>query len=354
MLVERGEPRRDLQPRHRPRAVDPPRPWRACCAVGRRRGAHRRGPGAAAAGRHPAACAAMPARLRALGWAPRRTLADAMRDLWDSRCAWRRRRGGTRRAAAVMKILVTGGTGFLGRAVVRQLAPRHRLRLLVRPAASRQRFPDGVEFAAGDVTDRAEPRARRRRLRRGRPRRGAGQDPRARGGVRARQRRRARQRARGGAGGGRARASSTSRASSPSGRPKGCATAWRARAMASPSGAGRRVDQPYERTKALADRAARARHRRGRAAARRLPGRHLRSGRADRGQHRGAPPARPRAPADCRRCSAGRSGAGTTSFVDDVAAGIAAVLERAPAGVALRAGRRERHPGGVLSPGRRS
>jgi farnesol dehydrogenase len=52
-----------------------------------------------------------------------------------------------------LKILVTGGTGFLGRAVVRQLAPRHRLRLLVRPSASRERFPDGVEFAAGDVTD---------------------------------------------------------------------------------------------------------------------------------------------------------------------------------------------------------
>lgn len=54
-----------------------------------------------------------------------------------------------------MKILVTGATGFLGRRTVAALAPRHALRLLVRPAASRERFPTGVEFAAGDVTDRA-------------------------------------------------------------------------------------------------------------------------------------------------------------------------------------------------------
>jgi NAD+-dependent farnesol dehydrogenase len=54
-----------------------------------------------------------------------------------------------------MKILVTGGTGFLGRRVVSELAPRHALRLLVRPSASRERFPEGVEFAPGDVTDRA-------------------------------------------------------------------------------------------------------------------------------------------------------------------------------------------------------
>ena len=54
-----------------------------------------------------------------------------------------------------MKILLTGGTGFLGRRIAAELAPRHELRLLVRPGSSRERFPAGVEFAAGDVTDRA-------------------------------------------------------------------------------------------------------------------------------------------------------------------------------------------------------
>jgi farnesol dehydrogenase len=54
-----------------------------------------------------------------------------------------------------MRVLVTGGTGFLGRAIVHRLAPSHELTLLVRPAASREGLPDGVRFAAGDVTDRA-------------------------------------------------------------------------------------------------------------------------------------------------------------------------------------------------------
>lgn len=54
-----------------------------------------------------------------------------------------------------MKVLVTGGTGFLGRRIVSELAPRHALRLLVRSTASRERFPAGVEFATGDVADRA-------------------------------------------------------------------------------------------------------------------------------------------------------------------------------------------------------
>jgi farnesol dehydrogenase len=53
-----------------------------------------------------------------------------------------------------MKILVTGGTGFLGRRAVAALSPRHELTLLVRPGASRAGFPAGVAFAPGDVTDR--------------------------------------------------------------------------------------------------------------------------------------------------------------------------------------------------------
>src|SRR4051794_10035027 len=53
-----------------------------------------------------------------------------------------------------MKVLLTGGTGFLGRHIVSELAARHSLRLLVRRGSSRERFPAGVEFAEGDVTDR--------------------------------------------------------------------------------------------------------------------------------------------------------------------------------------------------------
>ena len=52
-----------------------------------------------------------------------------------------------------MKVLVTGGTGFLGRRTVDRLSREHTVRLLVRPSASRERFPDNVEFAEGDVTE---------------------------------------------------------------------------------------------------------------------------------------------------------------------------------------------------------
>jgi nucleoside-diphosphate-sugar epimerase len=71
-----------------------------------------------------------------------------------------------------MKVLVTGATGFLGRRLVAELAPRHALRLLVRPrggqrqtgrggetvtapAAAAQGFPEPVEIVTGDVADPA-------------------------------------------------------------------------------------------------------------------------------------------------------------------------------------------------------
>jgi farnesol dehydrogenase len=54
-----------------------------------------------------------------------------------------------------VKILITGGTGFIGRCLVGRLAAAHDLTLLVRGASSRDRFPAGARFATGDVTDRA-------------------------------------------------------------------------------------------------------------------------------------------------------------------------------------------------------
>lgn len=54
-----------------------------------------------------------------------------------------------------MKLLVTGGTGFLGRRTVERLAANHDVRLLVRPTSDRERFPESIEFAEGDVTDPA-------------------------------------------------------------------------------------------------------------------------------------------------------------------------------------------------------
>jgi farnesol dehydrogenase len=53
-----------------------------------------------------------------------------------------------------VRLLVTGATGFLGRAVVRHLAARgHRLRLLVRPTSRGEGLPEAAELARGDVTD---------------------------------------------------------------------------------------------------------------------------------------------------------------------------------------------------------
>lgn len=53
-----------------------------------------------------------------------------------------------------MRLLLTGGTGFLGRRLAEWLAPRHELVLLARPTADRSGLPKGAEIVEGDVTDR--------------------------------------------------------------------------------------------------------------------------------------------------------------------------------------------------------
>jgi farnesol dehydrogenase len=53
-----------------------------------------------------------------------------------------------------MKVLLTGATGFLGKAVARHLSARgHELRVLARPTSRLEGLPERVEVAAGDVTD---------------------------------------------------------------------------------------------------------------------------------------------------------------------------------------------------------
>jgi farnesol dehydrogenase len=53
-----------------------------------------------------------------------------------------------------LKILLTGGTGFLGRRIAARLARDHELRLLVRRDARRDGLPSTAELTTGDVTDR--------------------------------------------------------------------------------------------------------------------------------------------------------------------------------------------------------
>jgi uncharacterized protein YbjT (DUF2867 family) len=53
-------------------------------------------------------------------------------------------------AAAPRTVLITGGTGYLGRALIPELAGRgHRVRVLVRPGSERK-LPGGVETVAGN------------------------------------------------------------------------------------------------------------------------------------------------------------------------------------------------------------
>ena len=53
-----------------------------------------------------------------------------------------------------MRVLLTGGTGFLGRRLAEALAPRHDLVILVRPTADRTGLPASATLVEGDVTDR--------------------------------------------------------------------------------------------------------------------------------------------------------------------------------------------------------
>ncbi len=53
-----------------------------------------------------------------------------------------------------MKVLLTGGTGFLGKNVARQLAAAgHELRVLARSSSNLEGLPERIEVARGDVTD---------------------------------------------------------------------------------------------------------------------------------------------------------------------------------------------------------
>jgi farnesol dehydrogenase len=58
-----------------------------------------------------------------------------------------------------MKVLLTGATGFLGRAVARRLVARgHALRVLARPTSRVAGLPEGVLVAEGDITDASSTR----------------------------------------------------------------------------------------------------------------------------------------------------------------------------------------------------
>jgi farnesol dehydrogenase len=53
-----------------------------------------------------------------------------------------------------VKVLLTGGTGFLGKNVARALAARgHAVRVLARAGSNLAGLPEGVDVARGDVTD---------------------------------------------------------------------------------------------------------------------------------------------------------------------------------------------------------
>ena len=248
-----------------------------------------------------------------------------------------------------MKILITGGTGFLGRRIVSELAEPPRAAPPGAPRLLARALPRGRRVRRGRRHRPPQPGPRHGRVRRRGPRRGAGQDPRS------------------------ARRSSTAstsaawRTSSP--RPRQAGSVERVLYVSSFIALG-----PTE--------AARRRARRVRRAARPRLDQRLRA-------HQD--PLRPRAPA--RRSPTARRSASSIPgviygpgemtegnivvrhildlvhgrlpallgkperrwnyvYVDDVARGVALRPEKRPAGRPLRAGRRERHARRVLRPRR--
>ena len=279
--------------------------------------------------RVPVAVQVDPARYRPndMPLAARRSRAPARRarmDAGDPDRAHARRPARVLAQPDAMKVLVTGGTGYLGRAVVSALAARGHDLVIFARSASRSGLPGTA--VDGDIRDRAAVE-----------RAAAGCDAishsaalvsiwrRAPRGLRRGQRRRTAQRA-----GGRRRARHAARA---------LHVVVRRAPAARPHRAARR-----ERLSAHEGRRRPARRRSGarrQPAGPRLPRRRLRPGIVHRGQ--------PRRPADCGssastgcRAWSDRSSRWSYAYVDDVAAGHCAALERGRDRRTVRARRRER------------
>ena len=164
LLLEQRRGRRGLQRLQRPRPCASATCSTCCSRLSARRGRGAGRPGAAAARPTSRPRWATPRGMRAAtGWEPRIPLEQTLADLLDD---WRARVAGTRRPAAAMKVLLTGGTGFLGKHVARRLAGA---RPRAAPARARRRaashgLPRGRRDRARrrdrrGVASRAPPRA---------------------------------------------------------------------------------------------------------------------------------------------------------------------------------------------------
>ena len=93
-----------------------------------------------------------PSRIRdATGWEADVPLERTLRYLLDG---WRERLARRAARGAALKVLLTGGTGFLGKNVARRLAVAgHSLRLLARSGSRLEGLPTDAEIVRGDVED---------------------------------------------------------------------------------------------------------------------------------------------------------------------------------------------------------